>query len=290
MLLQVKGLTYYYMPHSPYRQKALDNLDLDIQQGDITGIIGRAGSGKTTLVQHFNGLLRPSRGKVLFRGIDLYGEGPVDWKRIRQQVGLVFQYPEEQLFGETVLEDVAFGPRKLGIPEGEVLSRVEMALEMVGLSYARVKDCSPFQLSRGQMRRVAVSGVLAMEPELLVLDEPTSGLDPRGKKDLLERIKILQREKGITVVFVSHNMEEIACLARQVVVLEKGEIVLQGTPGEVFQEVQQLESLGLELPQVTRLMWELNKRGKNLPTDIFTVEDSRREIVKMIKGAVGPGC
>ncbi|MDO9573640.1 MAG: energy-coupling factor transporter ATPase [Candidatus Contubernalis sp.] len=268
------------MSGSPYEHRALNKVNLEVSKGDFLGLIGRTGSGKTTLVQHLNGLLKPTEGTVLFKDRELYGEQKVDWREIRQKVGLVFQYPEEQLFGESVFEDVAFGPRKMGLHQEEVERRVEKALKMVNLDFNDFKGRSPFNLSRGEMRRVAMAGVLSMEPEILVMDEPTSGLDPRGRKMLMEQVKQFHRQAKITVIFVSHNMEEVARLANRLVVMEGGQIVMQGSPAEVFKEAQKLISIGLGIPQVTRLMLELKNKGKGVSTEVFSVEEARREILR----------
>lgn len=281
MLLQVKNLTHIYMPGGPYEHQALCKINLEVHKGDFLGLIGRTGSGKTTLVQHLNGLLKPTQGTVIFKNRDLYGDEKVDWKEIRQKIGLVFQYPEEQLFGESVFEDVAFGPRKLGLGEEKVEQRVRKALEMVNLNYDVFRERSPFNLSRGEMRRAAMAGVLSMEPEILVMDEPSSGLDPRGRKMLLEQVKQFHQQSGMTVIFVSHNMEEVSLLANRLVVMDGGQIVLEGSPGEVFTQAEKLISIGLGIPQVTRLMLELKKKGKQVKTDIFSVEEARTQIVKL---------
>ncbi len=283
MLLQVKNLNHLYMPGTPFEFPALNDLNLSIKKGEFIGLIGRTGSGKTTLVQHFNGLLKPAKGTVIFKGRDIFGTDKINWREIRQKIGLVFQYPEEQLFGETVYEDVAFGPRKLKIEEGKVLEKVKQALSMVNLDFEKVKDRSPFTLSRGEMRRAAIAGVLSMEPELLVLDEPTSGLDPRGRKHLLAQFDSFHKNAGMTIVFVTHNMEEVARLASRLVVMEGGKVVVEGSPGKVFKESEKLLSMGLGVPQVTQLMLNLRRQGEKVQTDIFTVEKARQEILKMLE-------
>ncbi|RQD77458.1 MAG: energy-coupling factor transporter ATPase [Candidatus Syntrophonatronum acetioxidans] len=290
MFLEIKDLTCFYMGGGPFEVKALDRINLKVNKGEFLGLIGRTGSGKTTLVQHFNGLIKPSQGTVIFQGKDLYGQERVDWREIRQKIGLVFQHPEDQLFGETVYEDVAFGPRKLGIDDNFTNQRVKEALRLVNLNFDEIKERSPFSLSRGEMRRVAIAGVLSMEPELLVMDEPTAGLDPRGRQELLEQVRYLHQEKGLTIIFVSHNMGEIARLAHRLVVMEEGKIVLEGTPGKIFKEGERLLSLGLELPQITLLMLTLKRQGRDVKTDIFTVEKAREEIMKMMKGKWGEPC
>ncbi len=290
MFLIIKDLTCFYMGGGPFEVKALDRINLEVNQGEFLGLIGRTGSGKTTLVQHFNGLLRPSGGRVIFRGKDLYGQEKVNWREIRQKIGLIFQHPEDQLFGETVYEDVAFGPRKLGIEDNITDKRVKEALKLVNLNFEEIKDRSPFTLSRGEMRRVAIAGVLSMEPEVLVMDEPTAGLDPRGRQELLEQVRYLHQEKGLTIIFVSHNMGEIALLADRLVVMEEGKIVLEGNPAEIFSEGERLLALGLELPQITRLMLSLKRQGRDVKTDIFTVEKAREEIMKLSKDKWGESC
>lgn len=260
---------------------AITDISLEIEEGEFVGIIGPTGSGKSTLIQQFNGLLLPSSGKVYVDGVDLTQKG-TQLRLIRQKVGMVFQYPEHQLFGETVLEDVGFGPRNGGLGEEEVIERVREALAYVGLDYEELKDHSPFELSGGQKRRVAIAGVLAMRPSVLILDEPTAGLDPEGREDILQEIKQLWKERGITVVLVTHSMEDVARLVDRLIVMEKGSIALDGTPVEVFRQHKRLKDMGLGVPQITELMHELRAKGLAVNTDIFTVEKAEAEIARVM--------
>jgi len=262
---------------------ALTDVSLEIEDGEFVGIIGPTGSGKSTLIQHFNGLLLPTSGKVWVDGVDLTAKG-TQLRLIRQKVGMVFQYPEHQLFGETILEDVGFGPRNGGLPEAEVVERVRRALAYVGLDFEELKDQSPFELSGGQKRRVAIAGVLAMEPSVLILDEPTAGLDPKGREEILDEICTIHKERGITVILVSHSMEDVARLADRLIVMHRGRVALDGTPVEVFRQADTLKSLGLGLPQVTELMHELKAKGLAVNTDILTVEAAEEEIVRVMGG------
>ena len=259
---------------------ALNKVSLEIEDGEFVGLIGPTGSGKSTLIQHFNGLLLPSSGKVFVDGEDL-AKKDVSLRLIRQKVGMVFQYPEHQLFGETVLEDVGFGPRNGGLAEEEIVERVKEALNFVGLDYEGLKDRSPFELSGGQKRRMAIAGVLAMRPSVLILDEPTAGLDPAGRQEILNEIKALQETRGITVVLVTHSMEDVARLVDRLIVMEKGAIILDGTPLEVFRQVERLRKIGLGVPKITELMHELKKRGLDVNTDIFRVEQAEEEILRV---------
>lgn len=260
---------------------AITNVSLEIEAGEFVGIIGPTGSGKSTLIQHFNGLLLPSSGKVFVDGVDLTAKD-TQLRLIRQKVGMVFQYPEHQLFGETVLEDVGFGPRNGGLSEEKVIERVRKALAYVGLDYETLKDHSPFELSGGQKRRVAIAGVLAMEPAVLILDEPTAGLDPEGREEILQEIKQLHTERGITVVLVTHSMEDAARLVDRLIVMEKGSLVLDGSVVEVFRQAEKLKEMGLGVPQVTELMHELKAKGLDVNTDIFTVEEAEEEIARVM--------
>jgi energy-coupling factor transport system ATP-binding protein len=280
MLLTTENLTHVYMPGTPFEITALKNVNLEIRQGELLAVIGETGSGKSTLVQHFNGLLKPTSGRVLLSGEELGGDRN-SLVRIRRRVGLLFQFPEQQLFEETVYADVAFGPRNLGLPEAEIKSRVKKALGVMGLDLGEFAARPPFSLSGGQMRRVAMAGVLAMEPELLILDEPTAGLDPRGKKEMLDMVHILHKEQKLTVVLVSHNMEDVARLASRLVVMSGGEVKMTGTPAEVFLRCEELEEMGLGIPQMALLARKLRQAGKDVPPDIFTVESAREAILAL---------
>lgn len=260
---------------------AITNVSLEIEAGEFVGIIGPTGSGKSTLIQQFNGLLLPSEGKVYVDGVDLTSK-ETQLRRIRQKVGMVFQYPEHQLFGETVLEDVGFGPTNAGLEADQVVERVRMALAYVGLDYEALKDHSPFELSGGQKRRVAIAGVLAMEPAVLILDEPTAGLDPEGREEILQEIKGIHEERGITVILVTHSMEDVARLVDRLIVMEKGTVAIDGTPVEVFREVDKLKKMGLGIPQITELMHELKAQGLAVNTDIFSVEEAEEEIARVM--------
>lgn len=282
MPIKVENLCYTYNPGTPFARTALEDINLEINDGEFVGIIGETGSGKSTLIQHFNGLLRPTRGRVLVDGVDIW-QKDVRLKDIRQKVGLVFQYPEHQLFEETVFADVAFGPRNMGLDEDEVGRRVRRALEMVGLDFEALKARSPFELSGGEMRRVAIAGVLAMEPSMLVLDEPVSGLDPRGRDELLQELTRLHEKFEYTVVLVSHSMEDVARLAKRLVVMHRGRVVADGPVREVFRMTDLLRETGLGVPQVTELMLELARRGKDVRTDVLTVEEAKVELVRLLR-------
>ncbi|MCR4398504.1 MAG: energy-coupling factor transporter ATPase [Firmicutes bacterium] len=289
MPIEVRGLTYTYAAGTPVQVIALDGVSLRIDDGEFLGIIGPTGSGKSTLVQHLNGLLKPQEGAVLVDGVDIWGRG-TSLKDVRRRVGLIFQYPEHQIFEETVYEDVAFGPRNLGMPASEVDRRVREAIKLVGLDEG-ILTRSPFELSGGQMRRVAIAGVLAMGHPTIVLDEPTAGLDPRGRDEILGHIRRLHSERGTTIILVSHNMEDVARLATRIVVMNKGKIVLDGTPREIFGKADVLHRIGLAPPEVTELMRRLRLRGKDVRMDVLTVDEAREEIVRLVRreaGAVHP--
>lgn len=281
MSIKIENLTYVYMPKTPFEKKALDNVSLEIEDGEFLAVIGHTGSGKSTLIQHLNGLLKPVSGRIYVDGTDITDKDTklVD---IRKKVGLVFQYPEYQLFEETIAKDIAYGPSNLGLNEDEILKRVKKSMEMVGLNYEEYKDISPFELSGGQKRRVAIAGVIAMEPKVLILDEPTAGLDPAGRDDILEQIKLLHEKYNMTIILVSHSMEDVGKLAEKIIVMNDGHIELQGKPKEVFKEIDTLEKIGLAVPQVTYLMRELKKKGFNVSEDIFTVEKAKSELLNIL--------
>jgi energy-coupling factor transport system ATP-binding protein len=276
-LIEVRDLHHTYLQGTPLEAVALQGVDFDLGPAEIAAIIGHTGSGKSTLVQHLNGLLRPQRGTVRVGGQDL-ADPELDIRRIRQQVGLVFQFPEHQLFEPTVGDDVAFGPRKLGCDRPEVRRRVKEAMESVGLGFDAFKDRYTFGLSGGEMRRVAIAGVLALEPRVLVLDEPTASLDPRGRTELLYRVLRLRDERGIAVVFVSHNMEEVAELAERVWVIAAGKTAFHGTARDVFRRTTEIRELGLGVPQVTRLMAALAERGLQTPVDAMTLDEAEAAV------------
>lgn len=281
MSIKIENLTHIYMPKTPFEKKALDEINLVIEDGEFLALIGHTGSGKSTLIQHLNGLLEPSSGRILVDDIDITNK-ETKLTDIRKKIGLVFQYPEYQLFEETIEKDIAFGPNNLGLSEEEVSERVKKSMEMVGLDYETYKDVSPFDLSGGQKRRVAIAGVIAMEPKVLILDEPTAGLDPKGRDDILEQIKILHEKYKMTIVLVSHSMEDVGKLAERIVVMNKGKIALVGRPSEVFKEVETLENIGLAVPQVTYLMRALREKGFNVSDEVFTVEQGSKELLRVL--------
>ena len=281
MSIKIENLTHVYMPKSPFEKKALDNVNLVIEDGEFLALIGHTGSGKSTLIQHLNGLLEPTSGRILVDDIDITNK-EAKLTEIRKKIGLVFQYPEYQLFEETIEKDIAFGPNNLELSSEEVSRRVKKSMEMVGLDYETYKNVSPFDLSGGQKRRVAIAGVIAMEPKVLILDEPTAGLDPQGRDDILEQIKLLHEKYKMTIVLVSHSMEDVGKLAQRIVVMNKGKVELLGKPSEVFKEVETLEKIGLAVPQVTYLMRVLRERGFGVSDEIFTVEKGTEAILKVL--------
>ena len=281
MPIEVKNLTHIYMEGTPFEARALDSVSLSIRDGEFIGVIGHTGSGKSTLIAHLNALDRPEPGTVFVNGMDL-GAKDADLAKVRRTVGLVFQYPEYQLFEETVAKDVAFGPRNLKLPEDEVQARVRRAMEMVGLA-ERYADRSPFDLSGGQKRRAAIAGVLAMEPSILILDEPAAGLDPVGRREMLDLVKRIH-EAGTTVVMVSHSMDDVGRLCDRLIVLEHGHVAFTGTPAEVFRHGDELRAIGLDVPECARLAAALREKGFDLPEDIYSYDDVRAALLKMLKG------
>lgn len=280
MSIVIEHLNYVYMAGGPYETKALHDVNLTISDGEFIGLIGHTGSGKSTLVQHLNGLIMPTSGRVLVDGMDL-ADKATDRRAIRQRVGLVFQYPENQLFEETVEKDIAFGPKNLGLGEEEIARRVKDAMRRVALDYDALHERSVFELSGGQMRRVAIAGVLAMEPQVLVLDEPCAGLDPRGREEILGLIRDLHRESGATIVMVSHSMDDVASLAERVIVMNHGEVVMDGAPRDVFSCGEELRGMGLDVPQAVQLAAKLRGRGFDIPEGIYRIEEIKAEIEKI---------
>ena len=286
MPIKIEHLTHTYMPGSPFAAAALHDVNLTIEDGELIGLLGHTGSGKTTLVQHLNGLVKPTEGRIVVDGLDLTQKG-VSLLEVRRKVGLVFQYPEYQLFEETVAKDVAFGPKNLGLTAEEIDRRVRHAIAQVGLDYDSIAECSPFELSGGQMRRVAIAGVLAMQPKVLILDEPTAGLDPAGRRSILSMIRDLHAAGGLTVIMVSHSMDDISTLATRLVVMSRGEMVMTGTPREVFLKQDLLRSIGLGVPQAAELTHALRAEGFDLPEDLYTLDEVREAILRLAKKEAG---
>ena len=286
MSIEVKNLTHIYAEGLPDESIALEDVSFEIDDNKFVGIIGHTGSGKSTLVQHLNGLLKPNSGQIIVDGVDLTAPD-ISMIEIRKRVGLVFQYPEYQLFEETVAEDIAFGPKNLGLDQEEIDKRVKEAMALVRLDYDKFKEKSPFDLSGGQKRRVAIAGVLAMKPKILILDEPTAGLDPKAHQEVLQMIHDIHvREKNITI-FVSHNMNDVAKLSDKVLVMDNGKCVMQGTPKQVFAEAQKLTDIGLGLPDVTQLFYMLNQKGLDLPTDILDKDQAEEILLDFIQSKGG---
>lgn len=283
MSIQVRNLTHIYEPGMPTESIALDDVSFDIADGQLVGIIGHTGSGKSTLLQHLNGLLKPSSGQIVVNGKDITAPG-VSMVEIRKRIGLVFQYPEYQLFEETVAKDVAFGPKNLGLSEEEIDERVKEAIQLVGLDYDKIAEKSPFELSGGQKRRVAIAGVIAMRPEVLILDEPTAGLDPKAHRDVLAMVEEVHRKTGNITILVSHNMADIARLSDHIIVIDSGRLVTTGTPKEVFSKRNELESVGLALPPVTQFTEKLRDLGMPLTETILSADQAADEICRYLKG------
>ena len=281
MSIELKNVTYTYSPETAYEIHALKNINLVIPDGQFMGIIGHTGSGKSTLIQHFNALIRPTSGTILYNGEDIWGE-KYDRRKLRSEVGLVFQYPEHQLFESDVLSDVCFGPMNQGLSREEAEKEAKKALAHVGFKEENFSK-SPFELSGGQKKRVAIAGVLAMNPKILILDEPTAGLDPKGRDDILDQIQLLHKMRGITIVLVSHSMEDIAKYVERLVVMNHGEAVFDDTPRKVFSHYQELEKMGLAAPQITYLMHALKEKGMDVDVNAITVEEAKDSILKALK-------
>lgn len=280
-LLEIKNLSHVYSAGTPFQHAALHDVSLCIERGEFIGLIGHTGSGKSTLIQHLNGLLKPTSGKVLFQGEDIWKDVKFT-RETRYHVGLVFQYPEYQLFEETVFKDIAFGPKNMGLSEEEIRARVLRAAGFVGIAESELEK-SPFDLSGGQKRRVAIAGVIAMEPEVLILDEPTAGLDPAGRESILQNIRDYQKAQNATAIMVSHSMEEIASNVSRLVVMNDGAVVMTGSPREVFANAQELMAIGLDVPQVTRVFLRLREMGLDVDTSVFTVEQALAAVEKYKK-------
>ena len=284
MSIKIENLSYIYDEGMPFETIAVNNISLSIDQGEFIGLIGHTGSGKSTLIQTINGLLKPSKGKVFINEIDLTSK-KVKKSVIRKKVGLVFQYPEYQLFEETIYKDIAFGPKNLNLKVDEIDIRVREAMRLVGLDFELLNNVSPFELSGGQKRRVAIAGVLAMNPEILILDEPTAGLDPKGRDEILSQIKLLNKEKGVTIILVSHSMEDVAKLVDRLIVLDKGEKILDGDVRTVFKEYELLTSIGLGVPQVTELINKLSLRGFNIDKTVLNLNEAKDVIIQCLGSA-----
>ena len=279
--MKLKKVSYVYSEGDAFEKKALDEISLEIPDGQFIGIIGHTGSGKSTLIQHLNGLLRATSGAIYYDGENIYQEG-YDMRTLRSKVGLVFQYPEHQLFEVDVFSDVCFGPKNLGLSKEEVEERAKKALTQVGLDESYYKK-SPFELSGGQKRRVAIAGILAMHPQVLILDEPTAGLDPKGRDEILDQVALLQKERKITVILVSHSMEDVARYVDRIIVVNDGKILFDDTPKQVFQHYKELESVGLAAPQVTYVVKALKEKGWDIDTTATTVEEAKEAILLAIK-------
>ena len=282
MSIEVKNLTHIYNEGLPHDSVALEDVSFTAEDGQLVGIIGHTGSGKSTLVQHLNGLLKPKSGQIIVSGQDITAEG-VAMRDIRRKIGLVFQYPEYQLFEETVAKDVAFGPVNLGLSQEETDFRVREAIEMVGLDYESVKDLSPFDLSGGQKRRAAIAGVIAMKPEVLILDEPTAGLNPKAHSDILEMVETIHERSGNIIFLVSHNMNDIARMSDKVLVMNRGKLAMEGTPGEVFSQDEKLRSIGLDLPDSMAITTALKKEGMDIDINCLTMDEAADQIAKVLR-------
>lgn len=284
-VIKTEHLTHLYSIGTPFEKAAINDVNIEISQGEFVGVIGHTGSGKSTLIQHFNGLLKPTSGKIYLDGKDIWADKS-QIRSVRFQVGLVFQYPEYQLFEETVYKDIAFGPKNMGLSDEEVNLRVRESAALVGLK-SEILNKSPFELSGGQKRRVAIAGVIAMQPKVLILDEPTAGLDPRGRDLILSEIQQYHQEKKNTILLVSHSMEDIAKYASKVLVMNHAEVYAYDTVEKVFSRVEQLRSLGLDVPQITRIFYQLKERGVEMDTNVYSVERAKELILEKLNKAGG---
>jgi energy-coupling factor transport system ATP-binding protein len=282
-IIEVENLSHTYMKGTPMEHHALKGTNMYVEKGECIAIIGHTGSGKSTLIQHFNGLMRPETGRVTIDGEDL-SQKKLDLKSLRRKVGLVFQNPEDQIFEKLIGDDIAYGPFKLGLPLKEVRERVKWAMDVVGLDFEEMKDRQTFALSGGQKRKVALAGILALKPKILVLDEPTAGLDPRSRNELLDKIKFLNKEEGLTVVFVSHNMEEVAYLADRVYVMADGTDVLTGNPKTIFSDKEKLQRYQIGTPETVQVLYRLTDLGYSVNTAAFSISEAADEIIKVLAG------
>ena len=284
MSIKVRNLTYIYDEGMPFENRAIDDISFDIEDNDFVGLIGHTGSGKSTLIQHLNGLLKPSSGSIYINDFEIT-QKDINLTEIRKRVGVVFQYPEYQFFEDTIEKDIAFGPGNMGLDQEEITKRVKASMEAVGLDYEKYREKSPFELSGGQKRRVAIAGVIAMDPEVLILDEPTAGLDPGGREEIFELIKKLHRERNITVILSSHSMDDMAKLVKTLIVMNKGKIEFMGNPREVFSnDAHRLKEVGLDIRQVLELAIKLREKGFDIRQDIITPEEAKDEILRVIGG------
>ena len=283
MSVEIKNLSHIYMPGTPFEVRAVDDVSFDIKDGEFFGLIGHTGSGKSTLIQHINGLLLPTGGSVKINGYEISIEKK-DLKDIRRLVGMVFQYPEYQLFEDTVEKDVAFGPKNQGLSRDEIEHNVRESIEDVGLDFDKVRNMSPFELSGGQRRRVAIAGVLAMKPEVIIFDEPTAGLDPAGRELIYQEIQKIKEKRGATVILVSHNMDDIARFADRIAVMEKGKLVSLSEPKTLFSNEERLSQFNLDVPQLTSFAHNLNKKGGfDIPDGVFEIEDMKNEVIQAVR-------
>ncbi|WP_458408167.1 energy-coupling factor transporter ATPase [Anaerotignum sp.] len=281
MSIKINHLTHVYNEGTTFEKVALNDVNIEIKTGEFIGLIGHTGSGKSTLIQHLNGIIYPTHGEILLDDENIHKD-KAKLKEVRRRIGLAFQYPEYQLFEMTVYKDVAFGPTNLGWSKEKIHESVVAALEIVGIS-PEIYEKSPFELSGGQKRRVAIAGVLAMNPEVLILDEPTAGLDPKGRDEILAAIRKLHEERGITVILVSHSMEDVAKLVDRIIVMHRGQVAMTGTPREVFSHPMELEKMGLAAPQVSYVFAQLKAKGYDVPTDVYTVEEAKEALLKLVK-------